>query len=68
MTIWINYLISHPTTQCCAVLFLFVVKESIRESLEKIGPFLFVQMDILVKVGVEGALHLTCSCSVNWQF
>ena len=35
-----------------AVLFLFVVKESICESFEKIGPSIFVKMDVLVKIGV----------------
>ena len=49
MAIWIKYLILHHNcVDFGAVLYFFVVKESICESSEKIGPSIFVKMTVYV--------------------
>ena len=64
--------ISYFTQYCVdfgAVLYLFVVKESICESSEKIGPSVFVKKrPFKSKLEKEGALPLTRACSLNWRF
>ena len=63
--------ISYFTPYCVdfgAALYLFVVKESICESSEKIGPSVFIEMAVQVKIGERGRFTFNAHMLIELAF